>query len=115
MNKNLSVEKIINYVKKWIEEIEKEYFNVIKVEIINKEYNYFRAIFTLENCMAQIIINEPDFAPYENIMFEAATIENNNYNNIYTWHNCNDENMADIINKLNDGIKFIVNYNREKV
>lgn len=69
----------------------------------------YRVIFELENCMAELLINEPYFPLYKNISFEVVTIINDKPEYIYFWYQ-KDENIKDIIKKLDKGIDFIVKY-----
>lgn len=106
MNK---IEQIIKYIKLWLNNIQKNYSNIIKIKIVEDDKNLYRVIFELENCMAELLVNESYFSPYENVSFEVVTIINDKPEYIYFWYQ-KDENIKNIIKSLDRGIDFIVKY-----
>ena len=110
MSLETRVSNIIKSTKKWVTHTGDKYDNLIKIEIlVNKELVY-RVILELENCMAQVIVEEPQCAPYKNVALEVVGMEDGRVNDIYSWYDKGDENISEILFQLDKGIKFAFNY-----
>ncbi len=115
MSLEISTSDIVKIVKEWVKNISDKYKHLLKIETLIDEELVYRVIFQLENCMAQVLVEEPQFAPYKNIAFEIVGMENNKVNNVYSWYNTGNESEDEIFSKLNEGIKFALNYDNRRI
>ena len=71
---------------------------------------------TFHNCLAQIVVYDADFAPYKNVSLEAVTgnskkaIESGQPDLIYFFYDSEDMMEDEVIDELNDGIEYCLNY-----
>lgn len=112
MRLKTQISDIIKFVRIWVASVDDKYKNFLNTEIlVDKELSY-RVVFELKNCMVQIIVDEPNFAPYENIAFEALGMKDDNIDNIYFWYDNGNESVSEILFQLNKGIKFVLDFDR---
>lgn len=110
-NNDILFDKIRTETIKWIEgnkgRFEEE--RVI-VEVVKNNIDGYSVVFDLNNCMAKIDINHPDFAPYRYVSFEVVAIVDNVSKLIYSWYDDDSTNIGEILFQLNKGIKYATNY-----
>lgn len=107
---NISFESIKEAVCKWVNELEKRYPAGLSIEHIKNEPDVYMAFIYLKNCGAQVIVNEPLWAPYRYVCFEVVSILGETVHPVFTWHDCGEDDMTDIIEALDCGISFAINY-----
>lgn len=110
MHQEINIESIIENVKIWIKNVQTKYDNFIKIETITDEDKVYRAILNINSYMAQIVIDDQDFAPYNHIAFEIVGMENGKANMIYCWYDNGENDINTIIEHLDIGL-FTVLFN----
>lgn len=71
---------------------------------------------TFHNCLAQIVVCDPTFAPYKNVSFEAMTIdskksiESGQPELIYFFYDSEGMMEKEVIDELNAGVEYCLNY-----
>lgn len=104
MNKKKDIKIIIENVKLWVENEQSKYNNLMNTEVITDESNVYRVILHISPYMAQIIIDEQDFTPYNNIAFEILEMKNGKVNMLYSWYDNEKDDINSIIEYLNIGL-----------
>jgi hypothetical protein len=104
-------------VLKWYQnDINRLLYNNDCVELVNNEKDKLIADMTFKNCMAQIAVSNPTFAPYKYVSFEAMTldskkaIESGQPELVYFFYDLPDITETEVINELNFGVKFCSSY-----
>lgn len=105
-----SFEGIKESVRKWVNELGKEYCAQLSVELISDTPEIYSVVFDTKNCMAQVIVHEPQFAPYRNVFFQVFSIAGKSDQPVFTWFDCNEDGIKSIIKNLQLGIEFALNY-----
>lgn len=106
--------------KEKIIEIKREVFNIMSkknneftsnniiIDILgNDTFNFF-AIFEKNNALAQIIIGEPDFSPYEFICFEILEMKRGEI--IYYWYDDEKTTIQEIVENIEKSIDYFISY-----
>lgn len=110
-NNDILFDKIRTEIIKWIEDnISRFEEERINVEVVNNNRDNYSVVFDFNNCMAEININQPDFAPYRYVSFEVVAIVDNESKLIYSWYDDDNTNIEEIIFQLNKGIEYATNY-----
>lgn len=104
----MDIALIIKNVKKWVDKIQSEYDNLINVEIVTDDAKAYRAILHINSYMAQIVIGEQNFAPYNNIAFEIVGMKNNKMNMLYCWYDSEKDDINSIIEHLDIGLSNVL-------
>ena len=109
--KKLLFFKIKEVVVQWIKESEIRFKNEnIRIEIAESNNELLYIILNFKNCMATIVVAEPDFAPYRFVAFEAADVVNGIYRMIYTWYDDDGDGVEDIIKNLDKAVSVVSSY-----
>lgn len=101
-------------IKDRIFEWAKNYNNFI--EMVKNEPEILIYDLEFKNCLAQIVVYNPFFAPYKNVSFEALaidskkTMENGQPELIYVFYDSDNTFMEDVIYALDYGIKYCYAY-----
>lgn len=104
MEKKIDIKLIIENVKAWIKKVQSKYDNLINVEIIIDNAEVYRAILNINPYMAQIVVDQQDFSPYNNIAFEILEMKNDKANMLYSWYDSEKDDINSIIEHLNIGL-----------
>lgn len=103
-------QEVKTLVLKWLEK-KQAYLTEsdITTTILRDEINGL--VVSLENteCMAEIVVEHPDFAPYRFISFEVAAIEENQAKIVYSWYDTTGTTDFEIIANLDNGIAYLNN------
>ena len=109
MNNPLFV-KVKDIVTQWVKDKEENFKNVMFETIENTEDRLYVILYFGE-CMAAIVVAEPDFAPYRFVSFEAGAIVNDIHKIMHTWYDEEGTTIEQIIKNLNDAINVVLEYN----
>lgn len=82
----------------------------IGIEEVNNYNEGYSIILDFDNCMAEIDVNQPDFAPYRYVALEVAAIVDDATQIVYSWYDNESAEIEEIILQLNKGINFAANY-----
>jgi hypothetical protein len=107
---NPSFVKVKEIVTQWIKDKEDILKNVI-IEIIENTDDRLYVILNFSECMAAIVVAEPDFAPYRFVSFEAGAIVNGNHNIVHAWYDEDGTTIDEVIKNLNNAIDVVLEYN----
>lgn len=112
--KNYCFDQIKKRILEWWQQYILNGNNFIELE--KNENNVLIFDLTFDNCLAQIIVNDEYFVPYKNVSFEAVTmgsekaIANGYPELIYFFYDSEDMTEDEVVNQLNEGIRFCLNY-----
>ena len=108
---NDSFSNILSEIKRWffVSNIQ-EKFNDFCFKITENDLNIFRVIFETKNCMGEIMVNRPDFAPYRFVKIEIWSIIQNSFVPIFSWFDTEDDNCEYILTQLERGLKCALNH-----
>jgi hypothetical protein len=110
-------EKIRNKIINWYQYVLPELLtDNICAEIAKNDENVMIIDMTYKNCLAQISVSDPIFAPYKNVSFEAVTgdskkaLESGQAELIYFFYDSADLKEDEVIDELSNGVNFCSNY-----
>lgn len=109
-NSSISFETVKKTVCELVDEIEKQYAKELTVERVKDLPEIYIAFIYLENCGAQVVVSEPEWAPYRYVYFEVISILDSMTQTVYTWCDCDKDDIDSIINNLQAGVKYAINY-----
>ena len=104
MNNKMNIEFIIKNVKTWVKKIQLQYNEFISIETIMDENQVYRVILHINSYLAQIVVAEENYAPYNNIAFEVVGMENGKANMLYCWYDDKKDDLNTIIEHLDIGL-----------
>ncbi len=108
---NYNFEEILRRIIVWYENKE---FTLINKEdevfISTQKENMLVLDMSFKNCLAQLTVSMPSFAPYKYVCFEAMDMINDNPKIIYYFYDKEDTSKDEVIEKLSQGVKFCSNY-----
>lgn len=67
---------ILEVMHKWLNNVNKRYDAWLNTEILEDTEIMFRVILESKNQLAELIVNEPEFAPYQFVSFQVLGIDN---------------------------------------
>lgn len=111
---DVSFEAIKEVVCKWVNGLEKRYSTGLSVERIKNEPDMYMAFIYLKNCGAQVIVNKPLWAPYRYVCFEVVSILDQIALPVFTWYDCDEDDVDSVIQQLQRGIEYAMNYTPAK-
>lgn len=106
----VKVEDIIKNVKEWVRNIQKQYSGILQLGGVTEEDKVYRVEFTCKNCMIEVVVDEPDWAPYRNVSCLIVALVNNIPEVVYCWYDSDEDNISDILEQLNRSIIVAINY-----
>lgn len=104
MGNKINIELIIKNVKMWVKKIQFQYNEFVNVETIMDENKVYRVILHINSYLAQIVVAEENYAPYNNIAFEIVGMENDKANMLYCWYDDKKDDISTIIEHLDIGL-----------
>lgn len=106
--------EIKNLIIEWVQKNQK-YFkdNNIEMNILRNETDGLVVGFENSSFMAEIVVENSNFAPYRFISFEVAAIIENQTAIIYSWYDNDNTSKQEIEDNLKKGIDYFIN-NDEK-
>ena len=111
MEKSLFV-KIKEAVTQWIKNNECKFKSInIMIEIVENSEERLSAILNFGNCMASIVVAEPDFAPYRFVSFEVVAMENGIATMPYSWYDESGNTIEKVIENLEKSVNIVFEYN----
>ena len=104
-------------IKEYVFEWYRSYQNKSNcMEVIKNEKDVLIIDMTFDNCIAQLIVNEPGFAPYRHVCFEALalnslkSIETRLPDLIYFFYDSIDLTVGEIVEEINLGVQYCEKY-----
>jgi len=112
---NSSFVKVKEVVTQWIKDNEEEFESKnIVIEIVENNKERLYVILSFGECMAAIVVAEPDFAPYRFVSFEVAAMENGIPTMPYSWYDEEGNTIEEIIKNLDKAIDVALEYNNSQ-
>lgn len=106
----MTLDEVLKEVRIAVEKIKVQYGDKLKIKVITDREKLYQADLYAKNCLANLTVGEPSFAPYRYVSFEVAAMINGEPNLIYHWYDDETHTVQDIVGNLNNGIDFMVNY-----
>lgn len=110
-------EQIKERILKWSQnEIKRQYANYDFLEVEKNEKEILLIDLTFKFCLAQIVVNDPDFSPYQYVSFEAMTLDSKKSQRtgepelVYFFYDSNEMIEKEVIDELNFAINFCYSY-----
>lgn len=98
------------FVATWIDKNKKDIEQKnISVSILRDENTGLVVSFENDEVIAELVVEQPDFAPYRFVSFEVAAIENDQAKIIYSWYDDDNTSEKEIADGIMGGIEFITN------
>lgn len=117
---NYNFKQIKNVILDWSNVLKDKYPKI--VEEIKSSSNMLLLDFGFENCVAQIVVNEPTFAPYKYVSFEALDskrpLDSKNtfqLDYIYVYYDSEYSTMEETLGMLDYGVSYCLNYEPDKL
>jgi hypothetical protein len=109
---NFSFIEVKDAVTQWIVEKEEKFKSKnIMIEIVENNKERLYVIINFGECMAAIVVAEPDFTPYRFVSFEVAAIEDGISTIPYSWYYEEGNTIEEIIKNLDKAIDVALEYN----
>lgn len=107
--------KVKEVVTQWIKDNEEKFKSKnIVIEIVENNKERLYVILNFGECMAAIVVAEPDFAPYRFVSFEVAAMENGISTMPYSWYDEEGNTIEEIIKNLDKAIDVALEYNNSQ-
>ncbi len=99
---------VIETVKKELSK--KAEANLINIDYVTDNNMCLRAIINFKNCMGEIIVSHPEFAPYNVFQIEVLAYGNDGFNQVFYWGDDETSTMKDVVSRLKEGLEIGINY-----
>ena len=111
MNNEIDFYTVLQNVKKsFLEELQKYPSKSYKKEILIDNNKCYRAIFELENCMGELIVDIPEYAPYRYVNLNVLSTYANEISTIFCWYDSKSDSLESITNKIKEGLEKAFQY-----
>lgn len=95
----------------WVNDIEKKYSAELNIERIKDKPDIYLAYIFLKNCAAQVIVTDPEWAPYRYVGFEAYSgLGEEEAQLVFSWYDSDEDDVESIIQQLQAGIEYVISY-----
>ena len=101
---NLLFLKVKETVYNWLKSNEKLESNNVSVEMLSNNEHHLRAILTFGECLAELRVEKPDFAPFRFVCFEMLRIEHGDVSTVHTWYDNESSTLDEIIKSLDKAV-----------
>lgn len=108
----IQIPDIVKIVRKWAQS-KVSSIPGISAKILSDKNERFNVGFEMSECAAEVYVGEPDFAPYRGVFIQVGAIVDGKPEIVYAWYDSEKDGEAEIINELNKGFSFAVNYRPE--
>ena len=100
---------VLGAVHQWMDAVKIQYDSWLEVEILEDRDTMFRAVMESKNHLAELIVNEPGFAPYRFVSFQVLGMESTGDKPpLFCFYDDETCEVSDIISRLNEILKNIV-------
>lgn len=102
---------ILKQVKEWLEKNSKKPpFTVLKFDQVINNDKCLRVIFENSNCVGEVIVEQPECAPYRFVKIEILSLRDNDNKLIYAWYDKENDKCEYIISQLQKGLTYALAY-----
>ncbi len=75
------------------------------IEVAKDEPDCFHVFFETTNCVSELVVNKPDYAPYRRVSFLVMSAnEPVNSSPVFSYYDSDSDTTEEIINQLNIGL-----------
>lgn len=100
---------VLGAVHQWMDAVKIQYDSWLEIEILEDRDTMFRAVMESRNHLAELIVNEPGFAPYRFVSFQVLGMESTcDKPPLFCFYDDETCGVSDIISRLNEMLKHIV-------
>lgn len=111
---NTLFDSIRKAVCTWVNDVEKKYSTKLSIDRIKNKPDIFLVYIFLKECAAQVIVNDPEWAPYRYVGFEVFSILDKKAELVFTWYDSDKDDVDSVIQQLQSGIEYAMNYTPAK-
>ena len=98
-------------VAQWVESNHKTLKNKrVSIVTLKDDEACLRVELNFGECLSEIIVSEPDFAPYRYVSFQAARIANGIPDLLYSWYDKEETTTQEIIENLNKAMNIVLGH-----
>ncbi|MEE1124581.1 MAG: hypothetical protein U0L18_01405 [Acutalibacteraceae bacterium] len=95
----------------WVKSIENKYKAQIKTEILEHTDILYRVVFEAEHSLAELIVDNPCFAPYRYVSFLIYSANHSSESEpIFSYYDNETSTIEEIIAQLNNGINVLISH-----
>ena len=95
----------------WVKSIENKYKAQIKTEILEHTDILYRVVFEGEHSLAELIVDNPCFAPYRYVSFLIYSANHSSESEpIFSYYDNETSTIEEIIAQLNNGINVLISH-----
>ena len=73
-------------------------------DIVYDTTECFQVNFTWNHCLGELIVNQPDYAPYRFVTFHILSSDTECPNDVYFFNDSEEDSLEIILEKIKDGI-----------
>lgn len=107
----MTFDTYLTTVRDWTNTIKQKYEKQIKIDIIENSDILFRLDFETEYSIAELIVDNPYFAPYRYVSFLVYNVnQSSKAEPIFAYYDNEASTIKEVVTKLDDGIKALINY-----
>lgn len=110
MKDKMFFQEVINIVKETLSKELALYSDCYSKDVIVDTDKCYRAIIEWSRCMGEIVIEQPDFAPYRYVSFKIQSCIDNDNLSLFCWYDSSDDSLDTIRSKIIEGINIGFNY-----
>lgn len=112
MDDNIFFQEVIKIVKETLSKelaFHSEYYNK---DVILDTDKCYRVIIEWKKCMGEIVIEQPEFAPYRYVSFKIVSCIDTDSLSLFCWYDSSDDSLDSIRAKIDEGLKIGFNYSK---
>ena len=102
---------VMDSVKQTINQLIVDYN--LTVTVLKNDKTCYRVIIEFKNSMGEIIVSQPDFAPYRFVQIEILSSISDEFKQIYYWGDENEDDLESIIFHIKKGIDYGMDFDKQ--
>ena len=106
----LTFTEVREIVAHWLKRNQGIFENNISVEVLRDNIDCLRFELNFGEILAEIIVEEPGFAPYRYVSFQAADIIDGVWKMVYTWYDEEETTAEEIVGNLDKALAACRSY-----
>ena len=112
MNNEVDFYTVLQSVKKsFLRELQKYPSKSYNKETLIDSKKCYRAIIELENCMGELIVDVPEYAPYRYVNFNILSTIAHEKSTVFCWYDSKSNSLENITNKIKEGLEKAFQFN----
>jgi len=90
--------------------IKEKIYQKCKFNILRNDSKGYRIIVDFDNCMGEILVAQPSFAPYRYVSFEIISSISDDFEYVFIWYDCDNDSVDDILFHVKEGLEIASKY-----